>query len=478
MMTNQATTNQERLHELFKLQSEASVHHQLPTSAQRKGNLQRLRREVLSRQDVLLTAVQEDFEVRPDAETCIAEVFGVASAASHAARSVRRWMRPSRRGVAWWAQPAQAQTVPQPMGVVGIIAPWNYPILLSLGPLVAALAAGNRVVIKMSEHAPATAEAVQELISASFSEAEVAVITGDSGIAEAFSKLPFDHLFYTGSGEVAKHVMRAASENLTPVTLELGGCCPAIIGPDASQGSSFDDAIEKILVGKLVNAGQTCVAPNYVLLPEGSVGRFIEVAQAVVSQRYPSPLDNLDYTSIISERHVSRLQGLLDDAQQRGAQIVPLGGCNAQPEKRRFPPCLVTGVTNDMFAVQQEIFGPILPLVTYSSLDEAIQWINQRPKALALYYFGKKDRKMITDRTRSGAVSFNQTLVHVGIEDLPFGGVGASGMGCYHGHDGFKTFSHAKPVFTQGWFNPMRWFYPPYGRRTSFLFKWLLKLAA
>jgi acyl-CoA reductase-like NAD-dependent aldehyde dehydrogenase len=363
--------------------------------------------------------------------------------------------------------------MPQPLGVIGIVVPWNYPLYLTVGPLVGALAAGNRAMIKLSEYTPRFAALFARLAQQTFAADEVAVINGDAEVASTFSALPFDHLLFTGSTQVGHHVMRAAAANLTPVTLELGGKSPAIVGP----GADLERAVERILVGKLLNAGQTCIAPDYVLLPEGKREAFVEAARACAARLYPDLGGNPDYTTIISPRHFARLDGLVGDATRAGARVVPLSQSPSDPERRRLAPVLLLDVPADATVMREEIFGPVLPLVTYRTLEEAIDYINARPRPLALYLFEKNggaiDRVMA--QTVAGGVSINETLLHVAQEDLPFGGVGPSGMGAYHGEAGFETFSKLKPIFRQSGFNGAGLLKPPYGKRFETMIRLLLR---
>ena len=365
-------------------------------------------------------------------------------------RNLRRFMRPERRHVALPMRLGRACVEYQPLGVVGIVAPWNYPFSLALMPLATALAAGNRVMIKPSEFTPATSDVLATLIAETFSEDEVAVVTGDASIGAAFAALPFDHLLFTGSTAVGRAVMRAASEHLVPLTLELGGKSPVLV----DRGQPLDRVATAIAYGKLANAGQTCVAPDYVLLPESDVDEFVEALGKSVAALYPEGPASDDYTSIVNVRHYQRLHGLLDDAQAKGARIVETGPSPEQANRRAhtIPPTLVLDVHDDMRIMQEEIFGPVLPIVAYRDLDEAIAFVNARPRPLGLYYFGSSapNHTRVLTRTTSGGVTINGTLLHYAQEDLPFGGVGPSGFGAYHGIEGFRTFSHQKAVFEPG----------------------------
>lgn len=455
----------------LRLAARAEPNPPLETRLRRLRALDRLLRD---NAEALAEAVSRDFGHRSSAETRLLELFPSHEAIADALDHLRAWMRPQRRRVSLWFQPGSAEVRYQPLGAVGIIVPWNYPIYLAVGPLVAALAAGNRALVKMSEFTPATASLFAELIAANFAEDEVSVVQGDASVAHSFSQLPFDHLLFTGSTPVGHHVMLAAAENLTPVTLELGGKSPAIIGIKAN----FGKAVERIVVGKSLNAGQTCIAPDYVLLPAGREQDFIDTARRVFATCYPDFATTPDYTAIVNERHFVRLSALVDEARAEGAEIVELApGAVPDPTTRRFPPLLLCGVDAGMRVMQEEIFGPLLPLVPYGDLAQAIDYVNARPRPLALYYFDTDASAIATvlDQTVSGGVTINDTLLHIAQDDLPFGGVGASGMGCYHGVEGFRTFSAKKGVFRQSWLSGIGLFKPPYGARFERLIRLLLR---
>ncbi|WP_417787950.1 coniferyl aldehyde dehydrogenase [Stutzerimonas xanthomarina] len=449
----------ERLQALFERQRSAFQAYPSPTAADRLQWLEALHDLLASHQQPVIDAISEDFGNRSADETRLAEIMPSLDGIRHAKRHLPRWMKPSRRRVGLAFQPASARVVYQPLGVVGIIVPWNYPLYLAIGPLIGALAAGNRVMLKMSESTPATGQLLKDLLAQIFPEDQVAVVLGEADVGIAFSKLPFDHLLFTGSTSVGRHVMRAAAENLTPVTLELGGKSPAIVSTDVPLA----DAAERIAFGKTLNAGQTCVAPDYVLVPRPRIDEFVEAYRKVVRRFYPQLADNPDYTSIINRRQHARLQGYLDDAQAKGARLLPLF---EQGLDRRMPHCLLLDVTDEMQVMQDEIFGPLLPVVPYDEISQALAYVNARPRPLALYYFGydRAEQRHVLRHTHSGGVCLNDTLLHVAQDDLPFGGVGPSGMGHYHGHDGFLTFSKAKGVFIKQRFNAARMIYPPYGK--------------
>ena len=453
---------------LLKTQQSAFTKDPLPSLVTRLTWLKRLRAVLVEGQEALIDAVNSDFGNRSRDETLFAEILPSLQSIDHACRHLRGWMKPSRRRLGIAFQPGSAQVFYQPLGVVGVIVPWNYPIFLSIGPLLGALAAGNRAMIKMSEATPATSQLMKELLAKAFPEDQVAVVLGEADVGAAFSRLPFDHLLFTGATSIARHIMHAAADNLTPVTLELGGKSPAIV----SATVPLADAAERIAFGKTMNAGQTCVAPDYVLVPEDRVQDFITAYRRVIRTFYPEMTDNPDYTSIINPRQLARLNSYLEDAQAKGAGLLPLF---AESQDRRLPHTLLLNVTDDMLVMQDEIFGPLLPIVPYLRIDDAIAYINARPRPLALYYFGydKDEQQQVLARTHSGGVGLNETLLHVAVCDLPFGGIGPSGMGHYHGHEGFLTFSKAKGVLRKPRFNATRVLYPPYG---SVLHKWLRKL--
>ena len=452
------------LERLLLIQRSAFEAERYPGVATRRDRLERLRRIVTQDESRFVAAIERDFGHRSAHETRLAELYIVGAEARHAIRRLSRWMKPRRVATPWHLLPASARIMHQPVGVVGIISPWNYPVQLALAPAVAAIAAGNRVMLKPSELTPATSALLAELVSTSFREDEFAVIEGDADIGQAFSALAFDHLFFTGSTAVGRKVAQAAAANLTPVTLELGGKSPAVFDATADFASS----VPRLMVGKLLNAGQTCIAPDYALVPAARLDEFIAAATATVHDLYPQVSTNPDYTSIVNARHFARLTGLLDDARSKGARIMPLGEAGARTDTtpRRLVPTLVAGVTDDMAIMREEIFGPLLPIETYSTPDDAIAKINARPHPLALYWFGADRRhcERMLRQTLAGGVTVNDTLWHFAHEGLPFGGVGASGSGQYHGEHGFVTFSKAKPVYAQSRFAPTRLLYPPYGR--------------
>ncbi len=437
-----------------------------PSAKERRENLRVLERTVFDHQDEIAAALDRDFGGRCRFEVLFSEVFVALHALRHARKHVAEWMAERPRVLDWPLQPAKAWVMPQPLGVIGVIAPWNYPIFLTIAPLAGALAAGNRVLLKLSEYTPATSETIAKLLAGAFPADHIAVVNGDASVGRAFASLPFDHLLFTGSTAVGREVMRAAAENLTPVTLELGGKSPVIVAPDANIASAAAD----IAYGKFLNAGQTCIAPDYALVPRNRRDDFVAAIRKQTETYWPDPARNLEYTSVINERHLARLHGYLDEARSRGVEVITVGA-EPEPGSRRMQPAIVLDPPDDLRLMRDEIFGPILPVLTYSEIDEAIEYVNDHPRPLALYLFTKSDQ--ITDailtRTVTGAACVNDTLVYIAAEDLPFGGVGPSGAGHYHGRDGFDTFSKLKPVFRRRMTGLGRTLRPPYGRMHEML---------
>ena len=471
-MSGEAATAIEALGVAFARQREAVQRAPYPEWPRREAWLKALRALLRDNDERICGALSADFGCRPPEETRLLELFPSLNAVDYALRHTRRWMRPRRQFANLWFLPARTELMPQPAGVVGIIVPWNYPLYLSVGPLVDALAAGNRVLVKLSEYTPVFSALLVDLIEKHFPDGEVCVINGDANVAAAFAALPFDHLLFTGSTAVGRKVMRTAAENLTPVTLELGGKSPAIIGPDAR----FDHAVERIIYGKCVNAGQTCIAPDYVLLPRTRQQEFIDRARAVFARMYPDFSDGGHYASIITPHLHARLLQLLDAAVAGGASAHPLAPAR-DDAARLLPPTLLTGIGADAEVMREEIFGPLLPLVPYDSLDDALDYIAARPHPLSLYLFetNRDAVRRVLERTHAGGVAINDTLYQIAQHHLPFGGVGPSGMGAYHGEEGFRTFSKMKPVFRQSRFAATALLNPPYGARFRRMLKWLLR---
>ena len=463
----------EHLATLFAQQYGASRSDTMTPLDVRLGRLTRLRELLLANQQVIAQAISADFGSRSTHETQLLEFVPSLATLSDALRHTRRWMKPRRRRTALWYQPGSSRLLPQPLGVVGVVVPWNYPLALSVGPLAAAFAAGNRAMVKLSETTPAFGALFERLIGERFAADELVIVNGDASVAQAFCALPFDHLLFTGSTAVGRHVMSAASAHLTPVTLELGGKSPVIIG----AGADFEHAVQRVMFGKLMNAGQTCIAPDYVLLPAARVADFVEAARRAVARTYPAIGTSADYTRIIDARHFARLQTALDEAVAQGGRAHPLTAVPADAASRLLPPVLVTEPPLMSRLMREEIFGPLLPVIGYASIDEAIRFVNERPRPLALYVFERNAAVIdeVLARTVAGGVTVNDTLLHFAQENLPFGGVGPSGMGSYHGEAGFETFSHLKPVFRQARFNGLGLFTPPYGPRFEKLVALLMR---
>ena len=426
----------------------------------RKTHLENLLQAIHTYTDSFGKAVSKDFGHRSTDETRLLEIIPIIQSIRYSLKRLSDWMEPSQRLLPLWFRPSKARVFPQALGVVGIVAAWNYPLQLSLLPLVAALSAGNRVMLKLSVLTPATNALLEKMLSGIFLAQEVQVVTGGEAVFQEFIALPFDHLFFTGSVEVGKKVYRTASQHLVPVTLELGGKSPVII---ASQ-FPMQMAVDRILTGKLLNAGQTCVAPDYLFLPKFSQSLFVEQAKRFVAKHYAHLKHNLDYTAIIDHAHFHRLKELLKDARKKGAEIIPLAEVTIDEDKRKFIPTLVFHTDSTMRLMQEEIFGPILPVLLYENIQEVIGYINDRPKPLALYLFDNNFQRIteVIKRTVSGGVTVNGTLWHAAVETLPFGGVGASGIGKYHGKAGFDTFTHYKSIFIQSDFSLLSWIRPPF----------------
>ena len=450
--------------QVFEDQKAAFRKNPMPSYSERIANLKKLRKMLMDNQQAFVDAIGQDFSCRADVETKLAELMTSVHSIDYNIKNLKSWMAIDKKKVSPLFQPATSFVQYQPLGVIGIISPWNYTLALSMGPLIAALAAGNRAMIKMSEFTPITSALVEDLIRNTFPQDLVTVINGDAEVATEFSSIPWNHLLFTGSTAVGRHVMRAAAANLTPVTLELGGKSPTIISDDVDM----DDASQSIAFGKAFNSGQTCVAPDYILCPEHRLEHFVDRFQHFVAKMYPTLKHNKDYTSVIDQRQYARLQSYLDDARAKGATIIE---CNSADEDmsvgtRKMPIYLVLNATDNMLVLQEELFGPILPIIATKSVDDALNYINDRPSPLALYYFGKdkNEQQHVLDQVRAGGVCINDTISHFAQEDLHFGGVGESGMGSYHGEQGFLTFSHAKSVFKKSGFNSTKFAYPPYGK--------------
>ncbi|NVJ50920.1 MAG: coniferyl aldehyde dehydrogenase [Gammaproteobacteria bacterium] len=460
----QASDSKVFMHDIFEQQQHAFRAHPYPTYQERREMLKALKRSLLKNQQRLLKSLSADYGHRSEDDSLLADVMPTVMSIRYHLKHMKQWMQRQPRQIGWLFWPAKAWVEYQPLGVVGIMVPWNYPVFLALGPLIAALAAGNRAMIKLSEFTPYTNRILREIIEDVFDQTEVAVIEGDANIAASFSSLPFDHLFFTGSTAVGKHVMRAAANNLTPVTLELGGKSPVIIGEDID----LTIAVERILYGKCLNAGQTCVAPDYILCPENKLAELVELMENHFQSLYPSVADNPDYSAIINGSQYGRLQAWLSEAETAGCDIIRLNPAaeTFNPNERKIPLTIVLNPPDSLNLMQQEIFGPILPIISYTSVHDAIRYVQRHPRPLALYLmsFDRKLQRQVLRHTHSGGVCINDSVIQVAQEDLPFGGIGASGMGHYHGEEGFLTFSKAKSVLKRGRFSSAKMAFPPYGR--------------
>jgi coniferyl-aldehyde dehydrogenase len=445
---------------------------ELPVSAEtRRDRLSRAIRLVLEHRAAFAKALSDDFGHRSEEQSLITDIMASVKPLKHALKHVEGWMKPQRRRLDFplGLLGAKAMVEWQPKGVVGVISPWNFPVNLTFAPLANILAAGNRAIVKPSEFTPATSDLMKRAIAQYFDETEIAVVLGGPEIGKAFSELAFDHLIFTGATSVGRHVMAAAARNLVPVTLELGGKSPAIV----SRSADIGQAAERIAMGKLMNAGQICLAPDYLLVPEEREMEVIDGLKVATARMYPTMLANDDYTSVISRRHRDRLEAHIEDARAKGAEIIevnPAGEDFSRQNTNKMPLTLIREPTDAMTVMQEEIFGPVLPVKRYSTIDAAIAGINGRDRPLGLYWFGTDpaEERLVLDTTISGGVTVNDVLFHVSVEDLPFGGIGPSGMGNYHGEDGFRTFSHAKSIYRQPKLDlaGMAGFKPPYGEKT------------
>ena len=434
----------------------------MPSLAQRRSRLTALKSALLAHKQALCDALALDYGQRSDYDSLVADILPCVMQINYSLKRLKGWMRPARRHPGLLLAPARVEVHYQPLGVVGIMVPWNFPVMLSLGPLIGAIAAGNRAMIKLSEFTPHTNAALRTLLEAVFDDDEVVLIEGDAGLAAAFSTLPFDHLLFTGSTAVGRQVMAAAAPQLTPLTLELGGKSPCLIAPDMPLAL----AVERMIFGKSLNAGQICVAPDYVLLPRGQEQPFIEAYQAHFRRLYPKGLDSPDYGSIINGAQYERLTAWLAEAKQAGAEVHPCASPARDDGTRRLVPHLLTEVPGHCQLMQQEIFGPLLPLVPYDSIEEAIAYVAARPRPLALYLMSLDPalQHRLIRETHAGGMAINECLFQVAADDAPFGGIGPSGMGHYHGHEGFLTFSKAKTVLRRGRFSTGNLIHPPYRR--------------
>jgi len=458
-----------RMRTVLERQKQAHIREGAPSAELRIDRINRAIGLIVDYQDEICAALSTDFGHRSTDQSIMSDVVGCLGGLKEAKKQLRKWMRPDHRSSTFPFNLAggKSRVEYQPLGTVGLITPWNFPMAMTFSPLAGIFSAGNRVMMKPSEYTPRTAELMARMFSKAFDENEVAVFTGGPEVGQAFSALPFDHIIFIGATSVGKNIMRAAAENLVPVTLELGGKSPTIIGKSSRMQTSTD----RIMNGKMLNAGQICLAPDYVYVPKGQEDAFVASAQRSVATMYPTLKENPDYTSVINQRHYDRLQGYVADARSKGARIVEINPANedfSQQPAHKIPPTLLFDVTEDMKIAQEEIFGPLLMVKTYAGIDEVIDYVNAHPRPLALYYFGndQAEKQRVLDRTTSGGVAINDVMMHVAQEDLPFGGVGASGMGSYHGYDGFKNFSHARAIYEQGGrFDLGRFVRPPFTPR-------------
>ena len=455
---------------LLELQRAAQRQEGPPPVRVRVDRLYQLEDMIRKRADSIAGAISADFGNRSRFETDLLETMVLVSAIRHARKNVKWWMEPSYREVSLNFWPGKAWVRPEPLGVVGIVSPWNYPLQLALSPLVDAVAGGNRVILKPSEQTPNFCDLLQRAIRDTFDEDEIAVVVGGPEVAAEFSRLPFDHLVFTGSTTIGRRVAVAAAENLTPTTLELGGKSPVVVCPSASMNK----AVKAITYGKFINAGQTCIAPDYVLVPRERTIEFAELVIAEARRSYPSL--GPDYSSMINERAFDRLMGAIAEAEVGGARVLrhPAPSDRA---RRVLSPVVVIDAPQDSLLMREEIFGPVLPVIGYDTLEDAIDWINTHPHPLALYVFAEdmREQNRVLDRTQSGGVTVNGTLLHIAQEGLPFGGVGASGWGAYHGKHGFDQFTHHRAIFKTGFFNAATLLAPPYGKRARNLLKFLMR---
>jgi coniferyl-aldehyde dehydrogenase len=456
-----------RMRALLEMQKRAQTSKGPPDARLRKDRLTRCIDLLLTHQDEFLEALNADFGCRSPDMSRLTDIAGAIGPLKEARAALEKWMQPQKRKVSpavLGVLGAKAEVRYQPKGVVGIISPWNFPVQLAMDAIAGAFAAGNRIMLKPSEFTPTTSALLAQTFDLYFDEDEIAVIQGGPDVGAAFAALPFDHIIFTGATSVGRHVMRAAAENLTPVTLELGGKSPVVVGRSADLAKTA----ARVMAGKTMNAGQICLAPDYVLAPRESVEGFVGAAKQAVAKMYPTIKDNSDYTSMVNQRHYDRVSGLIADAKAKGAEIIEINPAKedfSQQEHHKIPPTLILNATDDMTVMQEEIFGPVLPIRSYTAIEEAIDEVNARPRPLALYYFGddSAESEALLTRTHSGGVTINDVIFHVTMQDLPFGGVGPSGMGAYHGHRGFLEFSHEKAIYRQTGSEVLAMMRPPYG---------------
>ena len=473
-------TSFDNLNEILEKQKKAHLREGPLSVETRKEWIDRCIALLIKYQNEIAEAISEDFGHRSTESSLLADVAGSIGSLKSAKENIKKWVKPEKRKVTpsiLGLLGANLRLEYQPLGTVGVISPWNFPVTLTFGPLGSIFAAGNRAMIKPSEFTPKTSELMKKMFEEAFSEEEVAVFTGGPDLGEAFSSLPFDHLLFTGATSIAKHVMRAASENLVPVTLELGGKSPVII----SKKSNFDVSVNRVMAGKTMNAGQICLAPDYVFIPKDKKEEFISQSKKVVTDMYPSLKDNPDYTSVINQRHYDRLQGYVEEAKEKGFEVIEINPSNedfSQQAHHKIPPTLIVDPDDSLSVMKEEIFGPILSVKTYDSIKDTVDYINSKDRPLGLYYFGddKEEMQNVLENTTSGGVTINDVVFHVGQDNAPFGGVGPSGTGSYHGVEGFKNFSHTKTIYTQSKFDGLfGLFRPPFGSKAKSAIKGQIK---
>jgi len=473
-------TSFDNLNEVLEIQKKAHLRDGPLSVETRKDWIDRCIALLIKYQNEIAEAISEDFGHRSTESSLLADVAGSIGSLKSAKENIKKWVKPEKRKVTpsiLGLLGARLRLEYQPLGTVGVISPWNFPVTLTFGPLGSIFAAGNRAMIKPSEFTPKTSELMKKMFEEAFSQEEVAVFTGGPDLGEAFSSLPFDHLLFTGATSVAKHVMRAASENLVPVTLELGGKSPVII----SKKSNFDVSVGRLMAGKTLNAGQICLAPDYVFIPKDKKEDFISQSKKVVTEMYPSLKENPDYTSVINQRHYDRLQGYIEEAKERGFEVIEINPSNedfSQQAHHKIPPTLIVDPDDSLSVMKEEIFGPILSVKTYENIEDTVDYINSKDRPLGLYYFGddKEEMQNVLENTTSGGVTINDVVFHVGQDNAPFGGVGPSGTGSYHGVEGFKNFSHTKTIYTQSKFDGLfGLFRPPFGVKSQSAIKSQIK---
>ena len=473
--------SEQKMNSTLQMQRDAYLKEGIVSAEIRIDRLQRGVDVLIKYNEKITDALNTDFTCRPREVTLLTDVGAGIAPMKHAIKHLRSWMKPEKRPTMFPFNlvGGRSRIEYQPLGVVGIIAPWNFPVNMVFAPLAGVLAAGNRAMIKPSEFTPATSALMAEMIAEAYDPTEVAIFDGGPEVGQAFSNLPFDHMIFTGATSIARHILTAAARNLVPVTLELGGKSPVVI----SRSADIEKSLGRIMTGKTLNAGQICLAPDYLLVPEEKLHEVIAAAQKAVAQMYPRILDNPQYTSVINERHFQRLNGYLAEASERGQKIIPINPAkedfSTQQGTLKIPPTLIPEPADDLKMMEEELFGPLLPIRTYNNFEETISYINSKPRPLAAYYFGddKQEETALISRTTSGGVCINDVVMQVAQEDLPFGGVGPSGMGAYHGLKGFQTFSHAKSIYRQASINiaKLGGMLPPYGKATESTIKMQLK---